>query len=88
MGASTLTPSASLQLVMVIDGFGYDVTAFVSYRGWGALSQTFTRKMRRSGSISIPVLVTLPKSGKDQSDDSTGNCVHSKLRLCSHWTPT
>ena len=27
----------------------------------------------------MPVFVTLLKSGKDQSDDSTGNRVHSKL---------
>ena len=32
----------------------------------------------------MPAFVTLPKSGKDQSDDSNGNHVHSKLRLCLH----
>ena len=32
------------------------------------MSQTFTRKMGRSGDISVYALVTLPESGKDQSD--------------------
>ena len=32
--------------------------------------------------ISIPALVTLPKSGKDQSDHSIGNRMYSKLHLC------
>ena len=40
-------------------------------------SQTFTRKTGRSGDISIPAFVTLPKSGKDQSDHSMRYRVHS-----------
>ena len=41
--------------------------------------QTFAHKMGRSGDIRIPVFVTLPESGKDQSDQM-GYRVHSKLR--------
>lgn len=48
-------------------------------------SQNLTRKREGLGtSISTPAFVTLPKSITDQSDDSTGNCVHSELRSCSH----
>ena len=39
--------------------------------------QTFARKTGRSGDISIPAFVTLPKSGNGQSDRGTGNRVHS-----------
>ena len=41
-------------------------------------SQTFARKTGRSGDIST--FVTLPESGKDQSDHSTDYRVHSKRR--------
>ena len=43
-------------------------------------SQTFARKTERSGDISIYAFVTLPESGKDQSDHSTDYRVHSKRR--------
>ena len=43
-------------------------------------SQTFARKMGRSGDISIYAFVTLPESGKDQSDHGTGYRVQSKRR--------
>ena len=42
-------------------------------------SQTFTRKTGRSGDISIPAFVTLPKSGKDQSDHSMRLRTHESF---------
>ena len=43
-------------------------------------SQTFARKTGGSGDISMYAFVTLPESGKDQSDHSTDYRVHSKRR--------
>ena len=49
--------------------------------GGGSLaSQTFARKPGGSGDISIYAFMTLPESGKDQSDHSTNNHMHSKRR--------